>query len=111
MCSSDLVTLELTRGENKYEAAERDFDERPDPTQDDPDASLIDDERRRDVQTTLAELEDRDRKLLSALFLEELSSEQVCRRFGVEPGYLRVLVFRAKARFQQAYTRRVGAGR
>ena len=69
------VTLELTRGENKYETTERDFDERPDPTQDDPDATLIDEERRRDVQTTLAELDDRDRNLLRAVFLEELSSE------------------------------------
>ena len=105
------VTLELTRGENKYEAAERDFDERPDPTQDDPDTPLIDEERRRDVQTTLAELDDRDRDLLRAVFLEELSSDEVCRRFHVEPGYLRVLVFRAKARFRQAYTRRAGAAR
>jgi RNA polymerase sigma-70 factor (ECF subfamily) len=104
------VTLELTRGENKYEAAERDFDELPDPTQD-PDAPLIDEDRRRDVQRTLAELEDRDRNLLRAVFLEELSSGEVCRRFDVEPGYLRVLVFRAKARFRQAYTRRAGAGR
>jgi RNA polymerase sigma-70 factor, ECF subfamily len=105
------VTLELTRGENKYEAAERDFDERPDPRQADPDAPLIDEERRRDVQTTLAELDDRDRDLLRAVFLEELSSDEVCRRFHVEPGYLRVLVFRAKARFRQAYTRRAGAAR
>ena len=105
------VTLELTRGENKYEAAERDFDERPDPMQDDPDAPLINEERRRDVQTTLAELDDRDRDLLRAVFLEELSSDEVCRRFHVEPAYLRVLVFRAKARFRQAYTRRAGAAR
>lgn len=103
------VTLELTRGENKYEAAERDFDQRSDPTQD-PDAPLIDKERRRDVQKTLAQLDDRDRNLLRAVFLEELSSDEVCRRFDVEPGYLRVLVFRAKARFRQAYTRGAGAG-
>ena len=107
----NFVTLELTRGENKYEAAERDFDERPNPVECDPDASLIDEQRRRDVEKTLAELDDRDRNLLRAVFLEELSSAEVCRRFNVEPGYLRVLVFRAKARFRQAYTRRVGAGR
>jgi len=103
------VTLELTRRENKYEGTERDFDERPDLTQD-ADAHLIDEQRRRDVQKTLAQLEDRDRNLLRAIFLEELSSAEVCRRFDVEPGYLRVLVFRAKARFRQAYTRSAGGG-
>src|SRR5207302_6997841 len=102
----NFVTLELTRGENKYEAADHDFDERPDPAQDDPDAPLINEQRRRDVEKTLSELEDRDRNLLRAVFLEELTSDEVCRRFNVEPGYLRVLVFRAKARFRQAYTQR-----
>ncbi len=107
----NFVTLELTRGETKYEPAERDFDERADPSQNDPDVPLINEQRRRDVEKTLAELEDRDRNLLRAVFLDELSSNEVCRRFNVEPGYLRVLVFRAKARFRQAYTRRAGAGR
>jgi len=106
----NFVALELIRREVRYDAAERDFDERPDPSRD-ADDLLIDEQRRREVQKTLAELEDRDRNLLRAVFLEELSSDEVCRRFGVEPGYLRVLVFRAKARFRQAYTRRAGAGR
>jgi hypothetical protein len=43
------------------------------------------------------------------VFLEELTSAEVCRRFQVEPDYLRVLVFRAKARFRQAYARGAGS--
>jgi RNA polymerase sigma-70 factor, ECF subfamily len=101
------VTVELSRSEGRYEAPERDFDEQPAATED-MDAPLINEERRRQVRKVLARLENRDRKLLRAVFLDELSSTEVCRRFDVEPDYLRVLVFRAKARFRQAYARRAG---
>src|SRR5258707_14686704 len=60
------VTLELTRGENKNEGPDGDSNRRPDPTQDDPDASLIDNERRPTGQTPLADPENRDRHLLAA---------------------------------------------
>jgi hypothetical protein len=64
---------------------------------------LISEERCKEVRKILTKLDDRDRKLLRAVFLVELGSSEVCRRFQVEPGYLRVLIFRAKARFKQAY--------
>src|SRR5436309_12756743 len=83
------VTLELTRGENKYETTEHDFRERPDPKQDDADATLIDEELRRDVDTTLAGVDDRDRNLLRAVRSEVAVREQARRRFGVERAYLR----------------------
>ena len=99
------VTVELSRSEGRYEAPDRDFDERMDPTQGAPDIQLISDERSKQVRKILAKLDDRDRKLLRAVFLEELGSAEVCRRFQVEPDYLRVLIFRAKARFRQAYVK------
>ena len=97
----------MSRSEGRYEAPERDFDEQPAATED-MDAPLVNEERRRQVRKVLARLENRDRKLLRAVFLDELGSTEVCRRFEVEPDYLRVLVFRAKARFRQAYARRAG---
>jgi RNA polymerase sigma-70 factor (ECF subfamily) len=103
------VTVELSRSENRYEPSERDFDERPD-TAESPDAPLINEQRRQEVQKVLAKLENRDRKLLRAVFLEELSADEVCRRFQIERDYLRVLIFRAKARFRQAYTRQAASG-
>jgi RNA polymerase sigma factor (sigma-70 family) len=102
------VTVELSRSENRYEAPVPDFDEQFDKTED-PDTSLINEERRKQVQKVLAKLDPRDRKLLRAVFLEELGSSEVCRRFQVEPDYLRVLVFRAKARFRQAYVKGAGS--
>lgn len=102
------VMMELSRSENRYEASERDFDDRPGSSRD-PDATLINDQRERQVRKILDKLEERDRKLLRAVFLDELTSPEVCRRFDVQPDYLRVLIFRAKARFRQEFTREVGS--
>jgi RNA polymerase sigma-70 factor, ECF subfamily len=102
------VTVELSRADNRYEPSERDFDERAGATED-LDALLISEQRRRLVGRILGRLEDRDCKLLRAVFLDELGSDEVCRRFQVQPDYLRVLVFRAKARFRQEFARRAGS--
>jgi RNA polymerase sigma factor (sigma-70 family) len=103
------VTVELSRSESRYEPAPDDFEERAD-TSYPPDVSLINEERRRQVKKILAKLEDRDRKLLRAMFLDELGSAEICRRFQVQPDYLRVLIFRAKARFRQEYVRGAASG-
>jgi RNA polymerase sigma-70 factor (ECF subfamily) len=104
------VTVELSRSEGRYETPDRDFDEQMDTTQGNPDSHLISEERRAQVRKILGKLDERDRKLLRAVFLEELESSEVCRRFQVEPDYLRVLVFRAKARFKQAYVKGASSG-
>lgn len=98
------VTVELSRSENRYEPPDHDFAELADPSPD-LDVPLINEERRREVKKILAKLEDRDRKLLIAMFLDDLGSREICRRFQVQPDYLRVLIFRAKARFRQEYAR------
>jgi RNA polymerase sigma-70 factor, ECF subfamily len=72
------------------------------------DESLINQQQRREVEAVLAELTEKDRGLLQALFLEEKSSTEVCHQFDVDGGYLRVLVHRAKQRFKKVYVRRAG---
>ena len=62
------------------------------------------------VREILVDMPRRDRDLLSAVFLEERDRDEVCRDFGVEREYLRVLLFRAKQEFKVEYLRRVGAG-
>ena len=104
------VTVELSRSEGRYETSDRDFDKQVDVAQGDQDARLISEQCRKEVRKILGKLDDRDRNLLRAVFLEELGSSEVCRRFQVEPDYLRVLVFRAKARFKQAYIKGASAG-
>ena len=101
------VTAELSRAENRYASVDGELDP-PDRSQD-LDSPLIDSDRRREVQNVLARLDSRDRKLLRAVFLEETEPMEICREFHVGADYLRVLVFRAKARFRQEYARGAGA--
>jgi RNA polymerase sigma-70 factor (ECF subfamily) len=58
------------------------------------------------VRSVLAQLPTRNRQLLTAVFLEERTSEEICREFGVDQNYLRVLLFRARAQFREALEKR-----
>jgi len=68
-----------------------------------PESELVRSELANLVRRTLDALPDLDRALLHALFLEERSREEVCKRFGVQRDYLRVLLHRAKTRFRTHY--------
>src|SRR5882762_9125337 len=48
------------------------------------------------VREILEELPERDRRLLREIFIEERDKDEVCRDFGVDRDYLRVLLYRAK---------------
>ena len=63
-------------------------------------------EERNLVRSVLAGMPARNRQLLTAVFLEERSSEEICREFGVDQNYLRVLLFRARAQFREALEKR-----
>jgi RNA polymerase sigma-70 factor (ECF subfamily) len=52
----------------------------------------------------------RDRSLLKAVFLDERDRDEVCRQFGVDREYLRVLLFRAKQDFKTEYVKRMNLG-
>ena len=67
----------------------------------DAERELVTREQQSQVRAILAEMSPKNRQLLSAVFLEERSHEEVCRRFGVDQNYLRVLLFRARAQFRQ----------
>ena len=62
------------------------------------------------VQEILLDLAPRDRDLLKAVFLEEQDRDEICRDFGVDREYLRVLLYRAKQEFKSEYLKRAGAG-
>jgi RNA polymerase sigma-70 factor, ECF subfamily len=55
------------------------------------------------VREVLEKLSERDRRLLKAVFLEELDKDAVCRDFQVDRGYLRVLLHRAKQTFKSQF--------
>jgi RNA polymerase sigma-70 factor (ECF subfamily) len=57
------------------------------------------------VREILEELPERDRRLLKEIFLEERDKDEVCRDFGVDRDYLRILLHRARQSFRSAYLR------
>ena len=60
------------------------------------------------VREILLDLPLRDRSLLKAVFLDERDRDEVCREFGVDRDYLRVLLHRAKREFKAEYVKRIG---
>jgi RNA polymerase sigma-70 factor (ECF subfamily) len=60
------------------------------------------------VRQILLSLPQRDRSLLKAVFLDERDRDEVCRQFGVNREYLRVLLHRAKQEFKVEYLKRLG---
>jgi len=65
--------------------------------------SLLLKESKKVVGEVLAKLSERDRNCLRALFLEDRDKDDICQQFGVERGYLRVLLHRAKISFRAQY--------
>jgi RNA polymerase sigma-70 factor, ECF subfamily len=59
------------------------------------------------VRDILEEMSERDRRILRAIFLEELDKDEVCREFGVDRDYLRVLLHRAKQSFKSIYLKNI----
>jgi RNA polymerase sigma-70 factor (ECF subfamily) len=70
--------------------------------------ALLVDETRKKVKEILDKLPERDRRLLREVFLEERDKDEVCRDFGVDREYLRVLLHRAKQAFKSSYLKQVG---
>ncbi|MFZ0291004.1 MAG: sigma-70 family RNA polymerase sigma factor [Candidatus Sulfotelmatobacter sp.] len=61
------------------------------------------------IREILEEMPERDRRLLQEVFLEERDKDEVCRDFGVDRDYLRVLLHRAKQSFKSLYLKNMAA--
>ena len=70
--------------------------------------ALVAKEREKKVREILEKLPERDRRLLREVFIEERDKDEVCRDFGVDRDYLRVLLHRAKQAFKSSYLKHVG---
>jgi RNA polymerase sigma-70 factor (ECF subfamily) len=64
---------------------------------------LVTRESQEHIRRILGDLPKKDRQLLRAVFLEEKDKDEVCRSFGVDRDYLRVLLHRAKGKFRVLY--------
>jgi RNA polymerase sigma-70 factor (ECF subfamily) len=65
---------------------------------------LVTEQASRRVREVLAGMAGRDQQLLRAIFFDETPKDELCRQFGVDRDYLRVLLHRAKQHFRERYT-------
>jgi RNA polymerase sigma-70 factor, ECF subfamily len=102
------VLFETYRSSSRVESL--DCEGRPEPPTTDPDALAIVTARqiKEKVGEILLDLAPRDRFLLKAVFWEQRDRDEVCREFGVDREYLRVLLHRAKREFKSEYVKRFG---
>lgn len=96
------VLREHSRDWQRTQPIEQDQLEPPDKVVD-LEGALISHETKDKVREILAEMKQRDRDLLRAIFLEEKGKDEICREFGVDREYLRVLLHRAKERFRLSF--------
>jgi len=103
------VLFETYRSWGRVESL--DVEERPEPAATGPDALAIVSSRQISdkVREILLAMGPRDRSLLKAVFLEQRDRDEVCREFGVDREYLRVLLHRAKQEFKTEYVKRFGS--
>lgn len=96
------VLLESFRAGSRTETLADEHDEVADPTETADDA-LATAETKARVRRVLDKLPPKDAAVLRALFLEERDKDEICRTFGVDRDYLRVLLHRAKEKFRTEY--------
>lgn len=82
-------------------------DDAPDPADTAPgvDGMLVTLQATEQVRRILAQMPERDRRLLRAIFMEEKDKDVVCRELGVNREYLRVLLHRAKQTFRVSFAK------
>jgi len=104
------VLLELNLKNSKHPLMD---DDTPEPFDDrvDLDAAIITQERKRLVAAVLDELSAKDREILRLVFFEDIDRTAICKRLNVDLDYLRVLLHRAKGKFETAYVKRHSTAR
>jgi RNA polymerase sigma-70 factor (ECF subfamily) len=66
-----------------------------------PDGEIL--EMRDSIDHSLAELAERDRMILKALYLDGKEKDEICREWKMSDAQFRVVLFRAKERFRRVY--------
>lgn len=69
-----------------------------------PEAEIL--ELRDAIDHGLEDLGERDREILSSLYLEGREKDEICRQWGMTDAQFRVVLFRAKERFRRAWDAR-----
>ena len=69
--------------------------------------ALLSAEEAEHVRVVMADLPKRDALILRAHFFEQRRPDDLCRELRIKPGYLRVLLHRAKDKFRKSWRRNV----
>ena len=101
------VLMESYRAHPRSQSLDENPMDVPDKT--DLEDALIKQERKQRVREVLNELPLREQKILRAV-LEERNKSEVCKEFGVDPAYLRVLLHRARNSFRAQYKKMGNTG-
>ena len=105
------VLMELYRTSNRVETLEGGVAERLVDTRTNALSTVISEDTRKLVRQILNGLNERDRNLLQAVFLDERDKDEVCVELGVDRDYLRVFLHRAKNSFRTRYSKQSEAKR
>jgi RNA polymerase sigma-70 factor (ECF subfamily) len=99
----------------QYRSSSRDLPLENEEKEDPPDRSIavldivIMKEQQNTVREILEKLPEKDRRILTAIFIEEEDKDKVCQDFNVSRDYLRVLLHRAKQEFKSIYLKSLEA--
>lgn len=96
------VLMEFYRSSSRIEQTDENTPDPPDRTID-LEGFLVSQQTCQHVRRVLQQLPAKDKKLLRALFLEDKDKDEICREFGVDREYFRVLLHRAKQSFRAMY--------
>jgi RNA polymerase sigma-70 factor (ECF subfamily) len=96
------VLMEFYRSASRTRPLDDTHLEKPDHTVD-LEGLLVTKQAKKRVREVIEELPKKDRELLRAFFLEEMEKDEVCKLFGVDRDYFRVLLHRAKDKFRVLY--------
>jgi len=99
------VLREHYRQAGKHVLADDEMQDEPPSPLPDPLTTYSSRETQDKVRKVLDLLPERDRRLLREILLEERDKDEVCRDFGIDREYLRVLLHRAKKLFRSLYLR------
>ena len=99
----DNVLREFLRLDGRAEAWDDDNIEEPIDPRVNLEAEIVNADSKRVIERVFAVLHEKDRKILKAVYLDEINKHEVCRMFKVSACYLRVLLHRAKIQFRRAY--------
>ena len=99
------VLFEMYRSLKKTVPVSEDAPEQADVEADDAESALMRTENTERLRQALHALPQKEQDLLRWWFLEERDKDEICRRLEIDRGYLRVLLFRARAKLRELLSR------